>query len=450
VIREAFSSRNVMVLTITQTLFMFTVFLWWPYWSLFILELGATKELLGMLQMIETVTQLVCQLPGGILADRFGRRRLIVYSSIFRVASPIIYLFSTHWTHIAPGLFLGSLSMLGLPAMNALIAESLPLISRGAGISAYRAVTWMPMIITGLLGGVIMDTYGVVQGVKFCVAATLIVSILSVLLRWRFITETLEMTQVKEDERKKEASQKDSILQQMRTMPREIWIVTVVAALSGFAIRIVMSFMVVYAVEVVGLTNTEWGIIGTAVSLISTVLTIPAGILADRIGRKPCITVSRILSPISILGFTFAGNFWHMFSVRVIGGVARAGIRVPTHHNPDLITSLGLNNPWKVYIAIRIKTLRGKRRCPPLIVDGDIVGNDLHHGSCAILVIIGILVIRNAAAIDVVECGGQNGCLYGLIPIRGIRMPCIQEGCQSSHRRRCIAGAAAHHPYPGA
>lgn len=323
VIREAFSSRNVMVLTITQTLFMFTVFLWWPYWSLFILELGATKELLGMLQMIETVTQLVCQLPGGILADRFGRRRLIVYSSFFRVASPIIYLFSTHWTHIAPGLFLGSLSMLGLPAMNALIAESLPLTSRGAGISAYRAVTWMPMIITGLLGGVIMDTYGVVQGVKFCVAATLIVSILSVLLRWRFITETLEMPQVKEDERKKEASQKDSILQQMRTMPREIWIVTVVAALSGFAIRIVMSFMVVYAVEVVGLTNTEWGIIGTAVSLISTVLTIPAGILADRIGRKPCITVSRILSPISILGFTFAGNFWHMFSVRVIGGVAR-------------------------------------------------------------------------------------------------------------------------------
>jgi len=124
VIRETFSSRNVMVLTITQTLFMFTAFLWWPYWSLFILELGATKELLGILQMIETITQLICQLPGGILADRFGRRRLIVYSSIFRVASPIIYISSTSWIHIAPGLFIGSFAMLGLPAMNALIAES--------------------------------------------------------------------------------------------------------------------------------------------------------------------------------------------------------------------------------------------------------------------------------------------------------------------------------------
>ena len=52
VIRETFSNRNVAVLTITQTLFMFTAFLWWPYRSLFILELGATKELLGMLLML--------------------------------------------------------------------------------------------------------------------------------------------------------------------------------------------------------------------------------------------------------------------------------------------------------------------------------------------------------------------------------------------------------------
>jgi len=323
VIRETFSSRNVMVLTITQTLFMFTAFLWWPYWSLFILELGATKELLGILQMIETITQLICQLPGGILADRFGRRRLIVYSSIFRVASPIIYISSTSWIHIAPGLFIGSFAMLGLPAMNALIAESLPMISRGAGLSAYRAVTWMPMIITGLLGGVIMDTYGVVQGVKLCVSATLIVSIFSFILRWRFVTETLDMTRNKEEEMLREASQKEGVLQQLRTLPREIWILTVVAALSSFAIRLVMSFMVVYAVEVVGLTNTQWGLIGTAVSLISTIITIPGGILADRIGRKPCITVSRILSPISTLGFTFSMNFWHMLSVRAINGVAQ-------------------------------------------------------------------------------------------------------------------------------
>ena len=72
-IREVFSNRNVLILTISQTPFMFTAFLWFPYRSLFILELGATKELLGVLLMLETIGQVIFQLAGGILADRLGR-----------------------------------------------------------------------------------------------------------------------------------------------------------------------------------------------------------------------------------------------------------------------------------------------------------------------------------------------------------------------------------------
>ena len=81
--------------------------------------------------------------------------------------------------------------------------------------------------------------------------------------------------------------------------------------------------MVIYAVEVVGLSKTQWGLIGTIVSIISTVLTIPGGVLADRIGRKPCITASKILAPISVIGFTFATNFWTLAIARSLGGIAQ-------------------------------------------------------------------------------------------------------------------------------
>ncbi|NIV14350.1 MAG: hypothetical protein GWN62_24680 [Aliifodinibius sp.] len=40
---------------ISQTLTMFTAWLWWPFRSLFILELGASKEILGALLMIDTI-----------------------------------------------------------------------------------------------------------------------------------------------------------------------------------------------------------------------------------------------------------------------------------------------------------------------------------------------------------------------------------------------------------
>ncbi|MCW3991508.1 MAG: MFS transporter [Candidatus Bathyarchaeota archaeon] len=321
VIRETFANRNLAVLTFTQTFYMFTAFLWWPYRSLFILELGATKELLGILLMVESVSQVVFQLPGGILTDRLGRRKVIIISSILRAAAPVVYLLSTHWTHIAPGLILSSAGMISIPAINALIAESLPLERRSSGFAAYRTVTWMPMIITSLLGGIFMDYYGVVRGVRLCLTAMLIVSIASTLIRWRYIKETLEIPRAQPADAQQSKSVGD-IVQGLGDMPRRVWVLTVVAALSGFAIRIVRSFMVVYAVEVIDLTKTQWGLIGTLVSIISTALTFPGGVLADRIGRKPCITVSKVLGPLSTLGFVMSTSFWQLALARSLGGVA--------------------------------------------------------------------------------------------------------------------------------
>ena len=320
-IRETFTNRNVAVLTITQTLFMFPAFLWWPYRSLFILELGASKELLGLLLMIETLAQVVFQLPGGILADRLGRRKLIILGSLFRIVSPLLYLFSTTWIHIAPALALSSAAMLSLPATNAMIAESLPVEKRGAGFAAYRTVTWMPMIITSSIGGVFMDYYGVVQGVRICLYIAFGLSLVSTVLRWRFIEETY--TQLDIPGSPDNPSAVTSISINLKEVPREIWVMLIVAALSGFSMRVVWSFMVVYAVEIVGLTKTQWGLLGTMVSVVTTLLTYPGGILADRIGKKPCIIISRIFSPFSTIGFIFSRNFWHMAVVRVFGGLAQ-------------------------------------------------------------------------------------------------------------------------------
>ncbi len=308
------------VLTGTQTFWMFTAFLWWPYRSLFILELGASKETLGMLLMIETLGQVVFQLPGGVLADRFGRKKVIVLGTAFRVGSCLVYLLSAHWLHTAPALLLASAGMLGLPAMTALIAESLPEDRRSAGFAAYRTVTWMPMIVTNLLGGVFMDYFGVLRGVRLCMTAALAVSVASTVLRWRMLEDTFDP-----DEHMDDAAtffDVGSLRESLGAVSREIWVMTVVAALGGFAMRIVWSFMVVYAVEEVGLTNTQWGLIGTLVSVISTLLTYPGGMLADRVGRKPSIIVSRILSPLSTLGFTFSSGFWQLLATRALGGLA--------------------------------------------------------------------------------------------------------------------------------
>jgi len=316
-IKELAKNRNIMVLMSTQTLFMFSAFLWWPYRSLYILELGATKELLGLLLTIETISNIIFQFPGGILTDRWGRKKMLLISGALRIGSPILYIFSSHWTHTAPGILLASAGMLGLPANNALIAESISQEKRGTGFAAYRTITSIPLIITSLLGGIIMDHFGVIKGCKYVLVASTITAIFSLFLRWRYIEETLTPLQTTTRQNKKN----ENILESIKKLPREIWLLTLVGAISMFAARIMMSFMVIYGVEIVGLSTTQWGLIGSIISVITTLITTPAGIIADKRGKKPLIIASRALNSVSVLGYTFSQNFVHMFVVRSLGGI---------------------------------------------------------------------------------------------------------------------------------
>lgn len=320
-ILETFSNRNIAVVMITETLSTFISWLWWPYQSLFILELGATKELLGMLLMLGTFSQLLFQYPGGVLADRFGRQRVIVISSVISLGSPLIYLVSTHWTHLGPALILASAGVMSRPARNALIAESLPDDKRSSGFSAISMVNTIPRLFTSLLGGLVMDYYGVYTGVRIVMFASVVVSLFSTFLRWMYISETLFISAAKE-KGMKPASTGSSTLKETVSMPRNVWVMTVVAGLSAFAVRVTFSFTVIYAVEIIGLTKTEYGLIGMAVSIVSTFLTLPGGVLADRIGKKISIVISRSLASFSTIGITFAEGFWQMGAARILGGVA--------------------------------------------------------------------------------------------------------------------------------
>lgn len=274
-IRQFLGNRNIVSIMVTQTLTMFIAWLWWPYRSLYILALGASKEVLGALLMIEMVGGMIFQLPGGILADRWGRKRVMLLSVIIGLGSPLIYLFAMNWVHIAPALLLASTSALSRPAYNALIAESLPPEKRGSGFAAISFVQKIPQIFTGVIGGYIIDRYGVLSGVRMILTASFFASLTGVLIYWRGLEETLiSHTSGK-------IKNRGFSLRGVSQIPRDVLLLTIVASLSAFGVRMIFDFSVVYAVEVIGLSKMEYGLIGTMVSFINLFLTLPGGILAE-------------------------------------------------------------------------------------------------------------------------------------------------------------------------
>ncbi len=153
--------------------------------------------------MIQSSERLLFQLPGGLLADRFGRRKIIVYGTALRIIPPLIYLLAADWRQVIPGLLINGAASIYMPAFNAIIADSLPEMERGAGFGAFRMITSIPTIIAPLIGGAVMDALGYREGVKVFLFLTVIVSILVTVVRSRVITETLVDVKPKTDSEEK-------------------------------------------------------------------------------------------------------------------------------------------------------------------------------------------------------------------------------------------------------
>lgn len=317
VMKEIFSNRNVMVITFTTSFYSFFAGLYMTFWPLYLLKLGATTEIIGILSMISSTALLLFQLPGGILADKIGRRKVIVYGSVFRLLTPIIYLFSTSWVMVIPGLLCSAMASIYMPAFSALITESLPSKRRGAAFGAYRMITMLPRVVTVFLGGVIMDSLGIWEGTRMVLIAVIFAVIIMIVLRYKFITETLS---VKERSEAQAQSWKESILE-LRNQSRTVWAMLSVSCISSFALRLSLPFMVLYAINVIGLSTTEWGVIGSIVGIISMALSFPGGLISDRIGRKPNILLARILSPITTFGMTLAKGFNETLLVRIVSSI---------------------------------------------------------------------------------------------------------------------------------
>ena len=94
ILKEVFANRNVASISLTSILMYVFHHFWRPWQSLYLLELGASKMIVGAIAAAQTTTQMTVQLPIGMLTDRFGRKKILVYSHIIRWLSIPFFIFA--------------------------------------------------------------------------------------------------------------------------------------------------------------------------------------------------------------------------------------------------------------------------------------------------------------------------------------------------------------------
>jgi DHA1 family multidrug resistance protein-like MFS transporter len=301
---DTLSNKNIMAIALTSGLWSMMGQGYRPFWALYLHDfLGASVTNIGIFSMISTAESLLFQLPGGLIADRYGRKNLILFGTILRTFGPVFYLFASSWKWVIPGALIAGTTSLYMPAFHAIIAESLPSKRRGSGYGVYNTITRIPNIISPLIGGVIVDTYGLYNGVRVFLLLQIGVSILGIIIRYFNLKETVVHR----------AGKRPSIIptgETFKKLPRPILVMIVVSIIGSFSGRLVFDYTNLYALDILKISPTNLGLITSIAGLVQMSLTLPSGMLADKYGRKNNIMVSRVVAPVTqyfmatVSGFT--------------------------------------------------------------------------------------------------------------------------------------------------
>ena len=99
-----------------------------------------------------------------------------------------------------------------------------------------------------------------------------------------------------------------------------ILIMLVISCISGFSIKMIQPFLVVYGIDVLGLNKLQWGTLQTIKLSITTALYIVGGMLSDRFGRIPCILVGRFVQPLEYFGLIFLHDYSQLTFLYILLG----------------------------------------------------------------------------------------------------------------------------------
>ena len=321
-----FLRGNLLVLMVSYMVFGFSSGLFGPFRSPYIRALGVSPLVLGLMTSVGYVILAFIRIPGAYIADRYGRRNVIVLFTFGAALSYAFYIFAWDWRVIMVAVVVSSLSHIYQPALEAIEADSLPSEKRGVGYSIIWIMPGIPAFLGPIISGYMVERYGLVPGMRLVYVLVFVCVITIAVIRWRFLKETMEESR---DLGQQEfvASFRESfgsIWEAWRGMGRDVKYVTLVYLLMSLEFPLFDTFYSLYAYDVVGVTGIQWGLISTIGSLTLILVGYPAGKIVDRIGRRRSMLVSYVFSTPFILAFIAARGFNQMVVVNMAFMVSTA------------------------------------------------------------------------------------------------------------------------------
>jgi len=296
-------------------LLFFSLFLWtfglgiYNYvWSLYLTQLNANPEQVGLVSSIGFFAAAISMIPGGILANKYDNRILLIIGWAMSIPVPILFYFSRAWSDVIPGLILLQLSAFNVPAMNAFISALGDQKRMSSAFGAVYSAFPLGLVLSPAVGSLLLTWLSIRDLFWFTLALWTVSTIILFPLK---------------RQPPREVDSKAPLLE----LPRSSRELTILVFLFGGAVAFSItspSFLPLFFQDQLHLTDAQIQLLGTVQSLGSAIFAILLGRWAAT--RSPGSTMAKELMLVAggALGIALAGSPLLVVPMVFLLGGARA------------------------------------------------------------------------------------------------------------------------------
>jgi len=327
----SFFKGNYLILLISWILMDFAGELPGTYYSDYVIELGGSATILGLITFVSMLALASVQFPGGYLADRYGRRWLVSTLTFGVALSYIFYAVAPSWHLILIGATIQSLCLLYQPALMAMMADSLPPKKRGMGFSILNLIMSVATTPAPVVALLLVSTYGSVMGMRiaYVIVTIFFLAAATVRMKLKESMKKAEKLNLKEALQSFPKALKEGI-NVWKVVPRSTLFLFFSTLIARFSFSMTGALFLVYAFYVLQigggieygalqLARQRWGYIMIVLFICMIILSLPVGKLIDKVGRKIPLIISSLLMIPTIFLFVY-GNYSTLFIVMPLFG----------------------------------------------------------------------------------------------------------------------------------
>ncbi len=282
-----------------------------PFMPIYAKTLGASGISIGIFFASFPLAQMLFMPMIGRLSDQHGRKAFIALGLFLCSVLSLWFVFAPNMVYLTLGRFLQGASVaLIMPIATAYVGDIAPPEKRGTMMGIFNLFITGSIGIGPLAGGWLSDTYGM-EASFYCMGALNAVALVMVVLLLPTSQAAAQTSkqQVSYWELLKRTGVKGlALFRMVNTVQMGLW----------------FSFLPLLAVEVLHLNNTQVGWTIACYMLVSSLVQVPFGRMADRFDKRLLIILGGLLGSVVFATVFFAQNFWHLMLIAGVTGVMGA------------------------------------------------------------------------------------------------------------------------------